>query len=190
MFVLNAVNENILNKDSFKIFKKIYEIILNKVINSLKELKLLDNFIIKIHPQEKETVYKEILQKLGINPIVVKNYNILKLIKSANLLISRLSTTIMEGMIMGTPVIALDLVNLDFCFTGNYLFMNERFLINVKDQSSLTEKLRLLINDHDFYTKYSEGLRNLSSLYYFYDDNEKPVEKVSKLILKILSENN
>ncbi|MFX1311143.1 MAG: hypothetical protein ACFFHD_00830 [Promethearchaeota archaeon] len=157
------------------------EKIISSVINSLKELNMVDNLIIKLHPREDGKVHKKILRKLAVNPIIVKDYDILQLIKSSDLLLSRVSNTVIESMIIGTPVILLDFINVNFIFTSRYVFTEDKSLIRVKNQKELTDALYKLIKNKDFYIKYSVNLRNLSEGYSFYDEKQTPTEKIIDL---------
>ncbi|MFX0178500.1 MAG: DUF354 domain-containing protein, partial [Candidatus Hodarchaeota archaeon] len=157
------------------------EKIITSVVNSLKKLNLIDNLIIKLHPREDGEVHKKILRNLGVNPIIVKDYNILQLIKSSDLLLSRVSNTVIESMIIGTPVILLDFINVNFIFTSRYVFTEDKSLISVKDQNELTDILHKLIKNEDFYYKYSINLKNLSKGYSFYDEKQTPTEKILNL---------
>ncbi|MFX0179239.1 MAG: sulfatase-like hydrolase/transferase [Candidatus Hodarchaeota archaeon] len=157
------------------------EKIISSVVNSLKKLNLIDNLIIKLHPHEDGKVHKKILRNLGVNPIIVKDYNILQLIKSSDLLLSRVSNTVIESMIIGTPVILLDFINVNFIFTSRYVFTEDKSLISVKDQNELIDILYKLIKNKDFYYKYSINLKNLSKDYSFYDEKQTPTEKIINL---------
>lgn len=163
------------------------ELLITYVINSLQQLNLIDNLIIKLHPLEEGTAIKLILQKLNVNPIIIKHYNIFEIIKSCKLVLARSSTTILESMIIGTPVIVLDLINLDIRFSRKYQVGEEKSLISVKNQKMLTENLKKLIEDSDFYDRYSIILKDLAKKYSFYNENERPIEKIVDLFTKLIN---
>ncbi|MGB5912521.1 MAG: UDP-N-acetylglucosamine 2-epimerase, partial [Promethearchaeia archaeon] len=165
------------------------EKIITSVVSSLKELNLIDNLIIKLHPRENGIIHKKVLDKLEVNPIIVKDYDILELIASSNLLLSGISNTVLEAMIIGTPVVLLDFINVNFIFTSRYVFTEDKSLISVKDQNELTDILQKLIKNKDFYTKYSEDLKNLSEGYSFYDKTQNPTEKIINLFFKEINYN-
>jgi len=169
--------------------EKSNEKIISSVVNSLKELNLIDNLIIKLHPREDGKIHKKILRKFGVDPIIVKDYDILQLIKSSNLLLSRVSNTVVESMIIGTPVILLDFINVNFIFSSRYVFTEEKFLIKVKSQKELRDVLQKLIENKDFYTKYSEDLKNLSEGYSFYDKTQSSTEKIINLFFNRIKGN-
>ncbi len=137
------------------------------VINSLKELNLLNNLIIKLHPREDVQFYKNYIKNLEIKPIIVKDINIFELIQSSSLLLAGISNTILESMIIGTPVICLDFVNIPFQSNGRYLFTDEKYIMIVKDQKKLTDKLNYLIKNKQNYEVYSNKLKKLSVKFSF-----------------------
>lgn len=160
------------------------EKIITSVVNSLKDLNMIDNLIIKLHPRENGLLHKKILNKLGVIPIIIKDYDILDLIKSCDLLLSGVSNTILEAMIIGTPVILLDFINVNFIYTSRYIFSEDKSIIRVKNQEELTAVLQKFILNKDFYSSYSESLKNLSKGYSFYDEKENPTKKIINLFLK------
>ncbi|MFW9946145.1 MAG: UDP-N-acetylglucosamine 2-epimerase, partial [Candidatus Odinarchaeota archaeon] len=160
------------------------EKIITSVVNSLKDLNLIDNLIIKLHPRENGLLHKKILNKLEVSPIIVKDYNILDLIKSCDLLLSGVSNTILEAMIIGTPVVQLDFINVNFIYTSRYIFTEDQSIVHVKNQEELIAVLQKFILNKDFYSSYSESLKNLSKGYSFYDEKENPTKKIINLFLK------
>jgi len=160
------------------------EKIITSVVNSLKDLNMIDNLIIKLHPRENGLLHKKILNKLGVIPIIVKDYDILDLIKSCDLLLSGVSNTILEAMIIGTPVILLDFINVNFIYTSRYIFTEDKSIIRVNNQEELTTVLQKFILNKAFYSSYSESLKNLSKGYSFYDEKENPTKKIINLFLK------
>jgi UDP-N-acetylglucosamine 2-epimerase len=163
--------------------------IINSVIYSIKELNFLNQFIIKIHPSEDGILHKNTLQKLNVKVPILRDYNILELIKSSKLLISSVSTTILEAMIIGTPVIMIDFVNLGFDYIHINPFNQEKFIEVAKTQDQLTEKINRIILDKNFAENYSKKLQNSSSMFSFYDDKESPTQKIVNLILNVTNKN-
>ena len=157
------------------------------VLLSLKELNLLDNLVIKIHPNENGRRHKWVMDELKIEgPVIVKDYDILELIKSSNLFLSRSSFSVLEAMIIGTPVIVLDYINVDFYFSGSYKFLEEKDLITARNQKSLSEAIKKLINNNDVYNQYSQKIKQLAKGYSYYDGNKTPTEKIVSIIKKII----
>ena len=161
------------------------EKIINSVIKSLMELNLVNNLIIKLHPSESGNLHKKITQKLNVNPVIVKDYNILELIKSSDLLISQKSTTLLEAMIIGTPMILLDFINKGFEESSKYEFLNEKFINTVKNQDSLTQEIKKIIEYKNKKEILSEKYIKYSKYFSFYDTGEPPTEKIVNFILKI-----
>ncbi len=160
-----------------------------RVLLSLKTLNLLDNLIIKVHPLEWPTRHKRVLDELKIDgPTIVHNLDILGLIKSSNLVLSQgtFSVTTLETMIVGVPVITLDNVNNDFFFSGTYRYFKEKDLIIVKDQNSLTESIKKLVSDKEFYEQYSQKLKFLAKGYSYYSGKKTATENIISLIEKLI----
>lgn len=161
------------------------EKIINSVIKSLMELNLVNNLIIKLHPSESGNLHKKITQKLNANPVIVKDYNILELIKSSDLLISQKSTTLLEAMIIGTPMILLDFINKGFDESSKYEFLNEKFITTVKNNDSITQEIKKIIEYKNKKEILSEKYIKYSKHFSFYDTGEPPTEKIVNFILKI-----
>lgn len=173
------------NPIGFKATKKV----VTSVINALNELNQINNLIIKLHPRENGLIYRKILKKMGIEPVIVKDYNIFELIKSSKVLLSMISTTILEAMIIGTPIILLDFVNLDFSFTGTYQFCQDKYVLIAKNQELLIEKLRELINNKDYYSTYSKNLKENGKKFCFYDEKASSTKIIHDLIIKTIEKN-
>ncbi len=155
------------------------------VLRSLKELNLLDNLIIKLHPREYGLFHKGLIDQMNVSPIIVQDVEILDLIKSSDLLLSRVSTTILESITIGTPVIVLDDVNSDFRFSDTLLFTREKSLLTIRNQGELIEIIKSFIKNRDYLKEYTEKLRKLSIIYCPKRD-VNPIKKSIKLINKIM----
>ncbi|MFX0175372.1 MAG: hypothetical protein ACFE85_03970 [Candidatus Hodarchaeota archaeon] len=160
------------------------EKLLITVLNSLKELNLIDNLIIKLHPDEDGKDYKNILNRLNVNPLIVRDYDVLRLIKSSNILISCISSIILEAMIIGTPIILAEFVNLDFLYIIPYGFTNKEFIKVSENHKSLTETIKNLLYNQEIYLQYAKQIQEKSSLFSYYNKNEPPTEKIINLIRK------
>lgn len=156
------------------------------VLDSIKKLNLIDNLIIKLHPSENEKWYETKLNELNLNPTIVKECNILELINSSDLLLSRVSTTILEAMLVGTPSILLNLTNARFHISGTYLFSKDDFLIKIKNQEELTTILKKIYYNSDFYKKYKENLKLITKKYIFYNENQSSFDIIIGIINKLL----
>jgi UDP-N-acetylglucosamine:LPS N-acetylglucosamine transferase len=174
LFTTNAIDEKSTEKACFT------------VINSLKKLNLVENLIIKTHPSEGGEVHRAVKEKLQANCTIVKDYNILELIKSSQLLLSEISTTILEAMIIGTPVIHFDLINTSLFLTGKYLFIDEEELITVNTQEDLTSKIKELVENPELYSNYKVTLNKVAEGHCFYDKNEPATKKIIKIIYNII----
>jgi len=166
------------------------EKIISSVVNSLMELNLLENLIIKLHPNENGNLCRKIIQKLNGTPIIIKNYNILEVINSCDLLISQKSTTLLEAMIIGTPMIVLDYINKDFTESSRYEFLNENFIPNIKNQELLTHEIKKVTEKKNTNEEIRNRYKEYAKKFLFYDNGELPTEKIVNLILKLIKNNN
>jgi hypothetical protein len=162
------------------------EILLSRVIISLKKLNLINNLIIKLHPREDGLFHKKIIKNLNVNPIIIRDYDILELISSCNLLLTRISTTILESMIIGKPVILLELINDNFKLSDTYIFVKDNILIKVENENALINEIKHLMENHDYYLEYSKLLKKKANLYSLNNKNETPSECSINLIKKII----
>jgi len=170
---------------------KTNEIIISSVVNTLKELNLINNLIIKLHPAESGEIHKKILNELNVHPILIRDCDIFTIINSCNLLLSRISTTILEAMIIGIPTIALDLTNKApfYLIGGSYQFMKDPILLKAINRKSLKENIEKLVNNKVYIKQYAQDLKEISQKYSFYDEKESPLEKTVKTIKNILNQN-
>lgn len=157
------------------------------VVESLKQLNLIENLIIKLHPREDGTFHKEILRELGVNPIIVRDYNVLELINSSDILISARSGIILEAMIIGKPVILAEFLNFGFLYIQPYAFNSKKFIKVAENQKSLIEMLDNFNNDKELLSNYSKEIKRNSKLFSYYDKNDPPIKKVVSLIQKAIN---
>ena len=95
-----------LSIDNLEIYEKTIKDVCKIAQNLSKQL------IIKIHPFQEEQDIKKIVEDMGDHVTVTKNDNIIDLIKSCDtFLVNDLSTTMLDAMIIGKPVIAIKTKN-------------------------------------------------------------------------------
>jgi spore coat polysaccharide biosynthesis predicted glycosyltransferase SpsG len=140
-----------------------------------------------LHPSESGLLHNEIIKNLNIKAVIIKDYDILEIIKSCDLLISQKSTTLLEAMIIGTPMILLDFVNKDFDETSEYEFLNDKYIISVKNQNKLTLEIKELIANRVKIKDYRENLCQFVRKFSFYDEHEPPTIKTYNFIKSILN---
>ncbi|MFX1409546.1 MAG: hypothetical protein ACFFA6_04285, partial [Promethearchaeota archaeon] len=162
------------------------EKIISSVINSLKDFKLENNLIIKLHPRENGRIHRTVLKKLKVEPIITKNYKILDIIASCDLLFSQKSTTILEAMLVGTPIIVLDFINKGFKETSRYMFLDEKFVNVVKNEEELNKRIQELFSNDHLKEEYHKKLTENARLFSFYDPQKPPIERIASFILKLI----
>lgn len=160
------------------------------VFKTLKNLGLLGNLIIKIHPYEWWERHEHVFNALNIKePIIVKHYDIFQLIKSCDLILIQSINTItgLEAMIVGKPIIVLDFVNLDFRFTGYYKLYDEKEIVIIKDPNLLGEKIKMIMENTDFYNEYSDKLKKISQGYSYHEKNTPIINKLISIINNMIN---
>ena len=156
------------------------------VVESLQNLGLLENLIVKLHPRENGQIYRKMTKDLEINPPILRDCNILELIQSSQLLLTGISNTIMESMIIGTPVICMDFTNVPFYNNGKYLFTNEKYILISQNQEMLVKNLEKLTREDIFYQQYSKKLKKLSREFSYYDEKRAATEIIGNLFDRII----
>ena len=164
------------------------EQLIKVVINTLGDLNLIGNLIIKLHPSENGIFHKQLIDKLNVNPLIIRDYNILELINSCDILISCQSSIILEAMIIGKPIILAEFVNLGFMYIEPYAFTTKNILKVAEDQTNLKEILTNLIENNIEFSNYSKWLKEKSKGFSFYDVDDPPINKIVNLILKNIQE--
>ena len=80
-----------------------------RAINNLSDM----DFVIKVHPAELDyAVYGKVANEMGLNPVVTKDINIYEVIYVCDAMITMFSTTALEAMILGKPVITVNLTDM------------------------------------------------------------------------------
>jgi len=164
------------------------EKLIKVVVNTLRDLNLIENLIIKIHPRDTGLLHKEITSRLNVNPVIVRDYNILELTNSCDILISCQSSVILETMIIGKPIILAEFVNLGFMYIEPYAFTSKDFVKVAENEETLKIFLMKLIENQAEFLNYSEDLKEKSKIFSFYDKKEPPTQKIINLILNIVKE--
>lgn len=162
------------------------EKLIKSVVESLKQLNLIENLVIKLHPREDGMFHKKILKELGVNPIIVRDYSVLELINSSDILISARSGIILEAMIIGTPVILAEFLKFGFLYIQPYAFNSKKFIKVAENQKSLIEILERFKNDKELLLNYSREIKRNSKLFSYYNENNPPTKNVVNLIQKAM----
>ena len=82
-------------------------------------------------------------------------------------------------------MILLDFINKGFEESSKYEFLNEKFINTVKNQDSLTQEIKKIIEYKNKKEILSEKYIKYSKYFSFYDTGEPPTEKIVNFILKI-----
>ena len=83
-----------------------YELAIEKICKTV--VKMNKKLVIKLHPSQTELDVTELVQKIDPNIIVIKNYDIVSLIKSCEAFVTiDISTSILEAQILEKPAISV-----------------------------------------------------------------------------------
>ena len=150
---------------------------LTTVISALKKIENIQ-FIIKLHPKQDGIFIKDVLKKLNYEAIIVKDVGVFELIKTADIFLTEESSIILDSMVVGTPIICLDLSNKSIYFSATHVYNDEKYIIRVQNESQLHERLYELINSPENLEKYRNSLKiNLKSILY-HKDNYSPTQQI------------
>jgi hypothetical protein len=155
--------------------KENYELAIEKICKTV--LKMNKKLVIKLHPSPVELDVTELVKKIDPNIIVVKNYDIVSLIKSCDAFVAiDMSTTILEAQILEKPAISVtvkeDLSNNSEIYTSNSC---TRCSIDNFEIS-----LNLILNNIDYRKKQIENGNTFVNEYF---SNQK---NASKILLSFL----
>ncbi len=157
-------------------------VLLNKVINALKKIENTQ-LIIKLHPRQRGEFIRQVVKKLKYKAIIIKDVNLFDIINSCYILLTQDSAVILDAMIVGIPLISLDLMNKRLFFSGKHNYNDEKYIIKVYNEEELYEKLKLLLNNPTYYIDYKKRLKqNLKSLINYNKDYSPTKQIVSDLI--------
>ncbi len=158
-------------------------VLLINVINALKKLKNIQ-FIIKLHPRQDGEFIRKVVKELNYKAIIIKDVNIFDIINTCDILLTQDSAVILDSMVVGIPLISLDLMNKRLYYSGKYNYNNENYIIKVYNEKELYEKLKLLLNNTIYYNDYKKKLKeNLKSLINF-DTDYSPSKKIAFDLIK------
>ncbi len=88
---------------------KDFELTLTEVYQACKKLSGRVELLVKQHPREKEfEVYEKVAKMVGFKPRTVRDCDTCELLGACDLLIQKWSTTALEALIVGKPVISVD----------------------------------------------------------------------------------
>ncbi|MHA1694042.1 MAG: UDP-N-acetylglucosamine 2-epimerase [Candidatus Helarchaeota archaeon] len=161
------------------------QIILEKVINTLKKIDGIQ-LIVKLHPRENGYLQKKVIKNLRYNTILVKNINIYKIIKSVDILLTQDSVTILDAMVLGTPIICLDFINKRMRYSGRHVYNDEKYIIKAYNENDLYEKLTHFLNNQEELEKYKLKLKSNLNLFLNLKENYSPTQRIIDEIMKLI----
>ena len=164
-------------------------IILKAIVNVLKNLNNIQ-FIIKLHPKQDGRLERKVLRELNQDAIIVKDVDILEIIKTADVLLTEESSVILDSMVVGTPIICLDFINKGVSYSAKHVYNDEKFIIIIQDEQELYIKLNELLNSPSKIKEYKKLMKkNLKSILY-YENNYSPAQHIVADLKKIINSEN
>ena len=133
--------------------------------------------VLKLHPSEIKKVYEKRMQNIGENVIILDRENIYELLNSTEALITMDSTTGLEAMTLGKPVIIFPKEEDDFL-----IYKNTNAVLHASNQKELEKAMELvfLCKGKEF-GKLKKNMQKFLFDYSFKQDR-KATERIVKLI--------
>jgi len=152
-------------------------ITLTTVVNAFKKLNDLQ-FIIKLHPSQDGVFIRNALRELKYDAIIVKDVDILEIIKTADVFLTEESAVILDSMVVGTPIICLDLTNKSVYFSGKHVYNDEQYIIKVQDEEQLYQKLKELLTSQKKLEDYKNSIKTDLKLILYHENNYSPSQQI------------
>ncbi len=151
-----------------------------QAVDSLDECQL----VVKLHPRDTREAYEEIMRDESATPITVcQDFDISRLLKACDVLLTHLCTTALEAMIMDKPVIIVDFKE-DPC---SMPFVTSGAAIGVHDPEKLADTIEGILNDPKVKEQYREA-RDKCLYYHAYIQDGQASKRVVDLIKQMIAE--
>ncbi len=145
-----------------------YELAIEKICKTV--VKMNKKLVIKLHPSQAELDVTELVKKIDPNIIVIKNYDIVSLIKSCEaFVVIDVSTSILEAQILEKPVISVtvkeDLSNNSEVYNSNSCTRcsMDNFEISLNlILNNIDYRKKQIENGNDFVNEYLSNQKNAS----------------------------
>jgi len=182
-----SLNKNIIKKLGINPYKKLI-FLTTQPVSDMKEITTAvckavksipeTQLVMKLHPSEYfMNIYKKIAKKEGVNAIITKKY-LYPILNACDLLITPHSTTAMEAMILGRPVITINL-------TGKPDIMpyaESGAAIGVYRPEDIKPAIKSVLEDKDLREKLAKKAKQ-----FIYDQCYKMDGKASERILNLIN---
>jgi len=137
--------------------------------------------ILKLHPDQKEPEFANIFKKRE-NVLLIKNFDIYNLIVVSDIVITALSTTGLEGMIMGKPLIMLNLINKSDL--AGYTKLGAA--VGVYKKEDILPAVKKILENKEFLSDLKKKMKE-HVRYHCYKQDGKASERVAKLIESMIN---
>lgn len=158
------------------------EMMLRNILKSLKNLPDIQ-LVIKLHPSENGKMHKRVVKEMNSDAVVIKDVDLYGLLSASDVMLTEFSTTAVEAMIIGKPVIIINLDNkpevIPFVQSGAALgvYKPENIASTIKD-ALYNEEIRKKLEEKRKKFVYEQA----------YMVDGKATERVVALIEKMINE--
>lgn len=145
----------------------------------VKALKQLENaaLVVKLHPKEEPSVYKQVLKEMQYKAIVSKDIDLYETIVCSDAVIAIHSTAILEALALERPVIQLNLMEKYDVFGKTA----KKAIIFADSEKRLLHSIRMALHDKPYLREFSKKTKKFISEY-FYKIDGKSTERFIKVL--------
>ena len=149
----------------------------------VKALKQLENaaLVVKLHPKEEPSVYKQVLKEMRYKAIVSKDIDLYETIACSDVVIAIHSTAILEALALEMPVIQLNLMEKYDVFGKTA----KKAIIFADSEKRLLHAIRMALYDKSYLRDFSKKTKKFISDY-FYKIDGKSTERFINYLKEIL----
>lgn len=148
--------------------------LIGKTVKHLPEAQL----VIKVHPSEFGlSLYKETIKDIGINALIVRDANIFKILYISDIVITGFSSTALDAMVLGKPVITINLTG----FKDPVPYVQSNAAIGVYYEKDLLKAIKMGLYDTAIIKKLTDA-RNRFIYDHAYKLDGKSTMRVAELI--------
>lgn len=150
----------------------------------VKALKQLENaaLVVKLHPKEEPSVYKQVLKEMRYKAIVSKDIDLYETIACSDAVIAIHSTAILEALALEKPVIQLNLMEKYDVFGKTA----KKAIIFADSEKRLLHAVRMVLHDKPYLKEFSKKTKKFIPEY-FYKIDGKSTERFIKVLENMLN---
>jgi len=143
------------------------------------QLTKVPGFFIKVHPDEDMNSYVQIVNDVGADAHISKTGNFYEILSMCDVLITGFSTATLDAMILGKPVITINLTK----FRDPLPYAESGAAIGVYDEESLQKEIESALYDENVKAKLRQAQKK-----FIYEHAYKIDGKCSERVVKIMEQ--